>query len=475
MAKQTKARLDRKGLSDLGLEKLVEILLDEVTINKQLKSRLLSALAGMSGADGVARLIDVRLDTLEKARSRLSSAKGRELAVELQGLARNIVSELAVLDAGMAADRLLRFMEVACLIHARLREDSVRLQKVFDEAGALAVDLVARLGPEQQVQVVARLERLRKADGYRLFVAPLMDIAQRLHPEGTDAWKALLLDIAKKPLTKKDDWTPNTAVDFLQQLALSANDIDAYITYEAYKPETRRDSLRVAEVLYDAKRYAEALDWVRRKDKGVRLISVGGMVGAVVGGAPDRERRRLEADILDGLKRRSEAQVIRWQEFERSLSPIALRAYIAKLDDFAEFEELDKAFDLVRNSTDIYPALAFFTSWPKLDLAASHVMQHASKWQGRSYTILADAADALSADHPVAATLLYRVLLKDILDRSASAAYTHAATYLAAMYAMKDRLPAELPFVAHDSLMDEVRRKHRYKYAFWEHVPDEMK
>ncbi|MGL4197765.1 MAG: DUF6880 family protein, partial [Allorhizobium sp.] len=60
MAKQTKAKLDKKGLSGLGLEKLVDILLEEAAANKALKARLQTALAGETGPDEMARLIDKR-------------------------------------------------------------------------------------------------------------------------------------------------------------------------------------------------------------------------------------------------------------------------------------------------------------------------------------------------------------------------------------------------------------------------------
>ena len=40
MAKAAKARLDQAGLKGLGLDMLVEILLDESSVNKALKSRL---------------------------------------------------------------------------------------------------------------------------------------------------------------------------------------------------------------------------------------------------------------------------------------------------------------------------------------------------------------------------------------------------------------------------------------------------
>jgi hypothetical protein len=45
--------------------------------------------------------------------------------------------------------------------------------------------------------------------------------------------------------------------------------------------------------------------------------------------------------------------------------------------------------------------------------------------------VLLPAAKMLEANHPLAATILYRTLLNDILDRLRSPAYGHAARYLA--------------------------------------------
>jgi hypothetical protein len=75
MPKSAKARLDHAGLTGLGLDKLVEILLDEAAFNKALKSRLLAALAGGAGAGEVARLIDTKLDSLQKSRGYLSPTR----------------------------------------------------------------------------------------------------------------------------------------------------------------------------------------------------------------------------------------------------------------------------------------------------------------------------------------------------------------------------------------------------------------
>ena len=91
---------------------------------------------------------------------------------------------------------------------------------------------------------------------------------------------------------------------------------------------------------------------------------------------------------------------------------------------------LDKAFAHAIAFEQKYRALAFFLNSPRLDLTAKLVLDRRAEWEGRHYEALLAAAETLEADHPVAATILYRALLDDILNRARSPAYGHAARYL---------------------------------------------
>ena len=77
MTRLKRAKLDTNGLSGLGLDKLVEILLEEASANKALKARLEAALAGEAGPAEMARLIDRRLDTHEQAKTRINNARAK--------------------------------------------------------------------------------------------------------------------------------------------------------------------------------------------------------------------------------------------------------------------------------------------------------------------------------------------------------------------------------------------------------------
>lgn len=323
MPKPAKAKLDQAGLTKLGLEKLVEILLDEAAFNKALKSRLQAALAGNAGAAEVARLIDAKLDSLQKSRAYLSPTRANTLSVELRGLLKNITSELADLDRHAAFERVLRFLTVGAVIEERARKGGARLAKVLEDARDSLVQSALGLESEEQVRVVPLLEALRIADDDGRFRAALLDILCGMHKPAADAWKSILTGKLKSPTEKAARWLNSEPVAYLQRLASHNADIDAYVELELLKPQERRDSLLIARMLHEAKRYAEALEWVRKPAATTRVMQWDGGVAGT--GQSMQPPRLLEADILDALKQKADAQKIRWEEFERTLRPDILR------------------------------------------------------------------------------------------------------------------------------------------------------
>lgn len=472
MAKAAKARFDQAGLTGLGLEKLVEILLDEAQSNKALKSRLQAALAGGAGATEVARLVDRRLDSLEKGSAYLSPTRANTLSLELRGLLKSITSELAELDRYAAFERVVRFLTVGAIIDDRARNGGARLAKLLEEARGSLVEVALKLDGEAQVKAVTLLEKLRVHDEDGNCKESLLAILCGMQKPAADTWKSLLLEKLKGPKDKAAYWRSAEPLAYLQRLASHKGEIDAYIELEGLKPPERRDSLLIARMLHKAKRFAEALEWVRKPAASARVAQwdkeLDGPDGLV------KHPQLLEAEILDALKRKDDAQAIRWREFERTLSPDILRAYIAKLDDFAEFDETDKAFALIAAAPKIHEALDFLVKWPRLDLASDHALRHLGKWDARQPVILVAAAAFLDG-YPVAATMLYRFLLANILRRGASEDYGDAATYYAVLMDLKERLGTDFPYQSHDRYLKEIKEQYGRRPAFWGLIPLEWR
>jgi hypothetical protein len=187
------------------------------------------------------------------------------------------------------------------------------------------------------------------------------------------------------------------------------------------------------------------------------------------------QRVALEARILEARGDRAAAQALRWSTFEKTLDVETLRAYVAGLDDFQEFDELDRAFAVAESSPQAYSALALFLAWPRLDRAARLVVARRMRWEGRHYGVLAEAASLLEADYPLAATVLYRALLDDILVRGHSAAYSHGARYLAKLGDIAKSVAGDNGLEDHATYLLALKKAHGRKYGFWSLVEDAEK
>lgn len=237
------------------------------------------------------------------------------------------------------------------------------------------------------------------------------------------------------------------------------------------KPPNARDTIAIACRLLEAGRAEEALGWIRRPGSGgLRYMTEADLTdGRMPGEVAASQRVRLEARILEALGDRIAAQTLRWSAFEQSLDATILRDYLDALPEFEDVEALDRAFAHVLASETIDTALVFLSEWPKPDLAARLVIARQADWNGSQYHILPPVADALADGYPLAATILYRALLDDILTRARAKAYPHAARYLATL----DRLAACAdagPFgdlLPHTRYREALRKNHARKTGFW--------
>jgi hypothetical protein len=86
--------------------------------------------------------------------------------------------------------------------------------------------------------------------------------------------------------------------------------------------------------------------------------------------------------------------------------------------------------------------------------------------------VLAEAASLLEADYPLAATVLYRALLDDILGRGHSAAYSHGARHLAKLRDIAGAVPDDSGIEDHAAYLLGLKKAHGRKYGFWSLVED---
>ena len=454
-----KTAITVEALAVLGARKLADLVLAEARDNAAFRKRANAALAGVQGGDAVAALIDRRLAALEKARSPVDWRKEREFAADLKATVETIAGELRALDSSLALQRLVRFLGSHAQVFERVDDSNGRLQDVYWQAAGRVPEMMRQMPPDGLARVPAWLMAALTKDTHGLVVQAAVEAVGLLPEEIVARWD---IDLSgdKEPSDGK--------LAIRQAIAEARGDLDGYIALELRRPEWRRDPLRVAEKLLAARRLDEALDWARRENQGgVAFVSAADFADGRITRPDEYRQVALEARILETKNDRPAAQMLRWSAFEKTLHAGTLRDYIGKLDDFQEFDELDRAFAVADGFPQPYVALAFFIEWPRLDRAAKLVLDKRTQWDGRHYGVLAEAAASLEADHLVAATVLYRALLNDILVRAKSPAYGHGARYLANLSGLAEKISDAQGVENHATYLAALQKSHGRKYGFW--------
>nr|WP_235442236.1 DUF6880 family protein [Rhabdonatronobacter sediminivivens] len=144
-----------------------------------------------------------------------------------------------------------------------------------------------------------------------------------------------------------------------------------------------------------------------------------------------------------------------------------MRKYLKLLPDFDDIEAEEKALEIVAGHPRLNVALDFLTLWPSLDRAAKLVLARADALDGNDYMTLSQAAEALDARHPLAATLLRRGMISDTLSGAKSSRYRHAARHLAECASADAAISDYGGHPAHGQFVETLRAQHGRKYGSW--------
>jgi hypothetical protein len=114
--------------------------------------------------------------------------------------------------------------------------------------------------------------------------------------------------------------------------------------------------------------------------------------------------------------------------------------------------------------------LHFLVGWPALPRAARYVIEHGQAWDGDAYEIHAPAAERLSAEHPVAATLLLRAMVVFALSMGRAKRYRHAAEHLRTCELLAARIDDWQGVEPHTSFAGRLREAFAMNWSFWQLV-----
>ena len=479
----TKRTLNAASLEVLGARRLAELLVGIASGNRATRRRLRLELATVEGPEALADEIRERLATIGRASAFLDWRKRRELAVDLEIHRETIAGRVAEADAAEALELMWRLTELANPTRERCEDYEGKVIAVFRAAVSDLGEIARAAGADTRAVDPLRLaDRAFEAatrNRYGQYDDLIAVLAPALGQEGLERLKGRTIEFAnepeaqgavgeRSPTERKFSGTADEdriaeyerrhiVQSILRDVADAQGDVDAYIAeHDAETRKVRGVAAGIARRLLMAGRAEEALAALDE-------------VGIDHGGWPSRDFDWEDAriDALEALGRSDEAQRVRWGCFERSLSAPHLRAYLRRLPDFDDMEAEGKALDRVPGFRDGSEALSFLVSWPALSRASRLVFERLEDIDGADDEMLAPAADALSADHPLAATMVLRAMIESILGRGWPKYYKRAARCLLDCAGLSSRITDYGVHESHEAFEARLRRDHGRKESFW--------
>jgi len=419
-----------------------------------------------------------RLTSIARARSFVNWQNRKPLVTDLESQLRAIKEQIAPADPAEALALAWHFMQVATPLFERCDDSSGIVIGVFHDACALLGEIAHAAGALPETLGDAAVEALRD-NGYGQYDGLIAILTPALGAEGLSHLKQRIEMLAATPVPvpPKGDWQ---AVGYgsggatyahqmeeqsrqsmvrmaLKDIADAMGDVDAFIAQ--YDPATRKVPKVAAEIaarLLAAGRAEDALGFIERADvDNSRWVP--------------REWQDVRLEVLEALDRKADAQAFRWACFERDLSPDYLRTFLKRLPDFEDIDAEERAMAFAMAYPAVLSALQFLIHWPALDRAAQLVQQRFTELDGNHYEILTPAAEAVSARHPLAATLALRAMIDFTLGAAKSSRYQHAARHLAECDALASQIEDFGTVEPHATYVARLRREHGRKSGFWGH------
>ena len=474
-----KKALNKKNLEALGAEVLAELLLDAVKGDTARQRRVRMALSSEQSPKEAAADIRKRFAQIRRAKSWISARAQRTLAKELTGLIELTETRIAPENTDLGFDLLWSLLQLAPDLHARTDDSNGTLGDVMIAAMDAIETLAPRLEREPELLADQVFDALQE-NGYGEFDGVISALSEALGDAGLNTLKARANAAADTPVNLDDGEHLGTFVSAERRLEIAKDgrdralrmilsDIaDAQGDVESWLSQYSGQQLTYHTIAPDAARRLLAAG---RAEDALRIMET--CIAAASG--KDRTFDAPEVDsahfaCLEALGKEDDLRRAMWARFETRLCAETLRRFLSRLPDFEDDEALLEARTHVRNRPDLFQGLIFCLSWPDPELAADVILSRHEELDGNFYEVLTPVTELLEAEHPLAATLVWRSMITFALQNNRAKRYRHAARHLASCSQADMAIPDYSVFQTHDAFVKDLRLAHPRKHAFWDKV-----
>ncbi len=473
----SKKTLNEANLAALGADRLSRLLIEVSTGSAEIKRRLRLELSHNLGPEELARDVQKRLTSIRRSKSFVGWRKRKSLIKDLSTQAEMITDKIAVEAPTDAFELLWQFIEMAPSVYDRVDDSRGDVGEVFRSARSHLPEIATRATLSPPI-LATRIWNAVQGNKYGEFDGIISLLAPRLGDDGLNRLKSLVLAHKDVAVDQGDD---HAALQFLrdlrstggnfaedkkarlirtsiQEIATAQGDTNTYIAqYSSDDLANPNIAAEVAQILLDNAHPQEALDVLCDADLSSSVSEAEWDAAYIV--------------CLLALGRVDDAQSHRWSCFCATLDSQKLRDHLKLLPDFDDIEVEDAAKAHALEYEDLTTALQFFLEWPDLGCAAQAVEKRPAELDGNLPHTLSPAADALRTRYPMAAVLIWRVLIDYALWEGRAKQYAQIVDHVMDCAAADNEIEDYGRFQTHQAYMEGLRQRHQHKASFWAKVP----
>lgn len=440
--------ITKEQLIAAGAEKLADILITLSESSKEIQKQLEIIVAGLEdNPKKLVSMIKKEITSLKKSTRLVDYYEADDLADRLNQLRLRIVTDLKQKSIEQAIICLQDFLALHEQTFNRVDDSNGSVGDVFRES-CENLGLLYTESPNKKNEVVDTVFHYHMNNDYGVYDGIIQHFKEALGDQGLKDLKEKI----KGALNNKNHIPIKLG---LEAIADAQKDVDAFIEACQFTDKPcAHDHLDIAKRLIEHWRGEEALKWLEKVElssshpwqKDITLLKIQAL--ELCGSYDQAQRERI------GL-------------FEKFLSPEIygqiLKHCKKKEKDSFKALAIEKAFSYQEPTL----ALFFLIKIQEIEEAARFVRLHSQSLDGRSYYTLRPAADLLKEIDPLAATLLYRQLIKPVLEGAKSKYYTYAAKDLITCENLADGIQDWGEVKTHQIYFEDLSLQNKRKVSFW--------
>ena len=393
------------------------------------------------------------LAILSRGRKFYSRSEAGELESELWEL-RDLIGKLVKEDLTLAIKSIHRFLELHKKIFERIDDSDGTIAPIFHQLVEDLAPMYQRLPPKDHTALPDVVFSMVVNNPYSIYDYVISDFASVLGKPGLMRLEEKIRStLDALPENKKDDFdfSRYLYIDALYNIADASLDVDHYIAIaNEFGRHNEHESLEIGKRLVTAKRFGEALRYFQKIDESSNLRS---------------DALPFEIIALEELNEKERAQNLRIQHLLRTLKKEQYEECLKHATNLGRTKK--DLLSMIHNHKEDYRALVLLTEIKELSEAAKLVRIKREEWNGRFYYHLHPVARDLEHQYPLESTILYRLLIDDILARANSRYYHHAVAYLKKIEGLSTRIKTWGDMPTHQIYFAEFSKAHEKKPAFW--------